>query len=483
MVNYHRSAAHRLPPETLAMVASHLADDKSLIIATQVCHLWRSTFLASPCLWSRIDITNEQLALVFLRRSKSAPVSVCFRLNGALSVRVRESLKGITHRLAGLEGAHSEFLDELLAQPLPTLRKLDVSSVGGFLRKQSKPSLPSLRSLTVFGPGYSLPYAPHLTNFSFDPRLPTAHIGSLGGSLLDFFRSCPMLEVVFLRYGDPNTDIEFTTDQASTGAVPLPCIRSFTHETPFDTIHIGLFDRLSLPLTCDVTFTVTIRDHSIGPWFRSFPPPRNPAYLSDVRAVKTTVDSHNAGTSDHTTYRVEFLNSKNMRITFIWVTACPSGYLSSLMTERLLEYLGRRGMTHSVESLRFEQYPVSPRQGIIPAGGFTGGLQTFGRLKTLVLWQCNSVLFLEDLPPPAVWCPSVKKLVIFHLPRHPWGPAESDVLNRVQWVAASRRKYGTPLKTVTLYFQDVEKLSQACRRQIKELRNSVELMEVVGLSV
>lgn len=287
-----------------------------------------------------------------------------------------------------------------------------------------------------------------------------------------------MLEVIFLRYADPGADVEFTIDEAPTEVVFLPLVRSFIRESPLDTIHIGLFNRLSLPLTCDVTFTVTIAHPmgSPGPWIRGFTAPRDSTYLSEVKAVKTTVYSRTKGTP-HATFRTEFLNSKNMRIS-LNRRSRSSGYRSfSLMTRQLLELLESGGMIHSIEILHFEQHPVNSSPGHPPVG-FTGTLRMFSRLRTLVLLECNSVLFLENPSPPLVWCPSVEKLVIFQLPRHSREAAESNVLNRVRNIAVSRRTYGTPIKTITLFFEDVERLSQACRGLIEELRGCVESMEV-----
>jgi len=92
MINYHDSWIHCLPPEILDAMASHLEDDKSLVAATHVCHLWRTALLSSPRLWSYLDFDYEKRAMVFLERSKSSPVTVDFTESKNLSEVVRRTL-------------------------------------------------------------------------------------------------------------------------------------------------------------------------------------------------------------------------------------------------------------------------------------------------------------------------------------------------------------------------------------------------------
>lgn len=280
-----------------------------------------------------------------------------------------------------------------------------------------------------------------------------------------------MLEVIFLSYGNPSSNSELTTE-----AVPLPSLRSFTQKF-LDTIQMGLFSRLSLPSTCDVAFIITIVEATLvlSPWTRGFPTPSDSSRLLDIKAVRTTIDSQSSDSSP-VMFRTEFSNSNNMKISFNMILR-PSCSHSSLMAEHLLEFLESSGMINSVETLRFDHHPVSPPRG---TGSLNRALQKFGNLKTLVLWQCNSILFLENPLPPGVWCPSVETLVICLLPKHPWGPAGSDVLKRVRNIAMSRQEYGVPLQTVSLFFQDAERLPPACRGLIEELRGCVGTVGVDG---
>ena len=457
MKNYHNSVSHRLPSEILAAVASHLEDDKSLIAATYVCHFWRSALISSPRLWCHLTFENERRTVAFLERSKSAPVSVDLRGNSDPSETVRESLMGITNRLTALRGAHVPFLDELLVKPLPMLKRLNVVTSGGLPTNLGRP----------------LFHVPHLTNFSFKlcRCSGSAVTTMMGDSLLDFLRSCPQLEVVHFGYGDLGTDIGFTTDEASTEAVSLPRLRSFTHESPVDTIYIGLFNRLSLPPTCDVEFTIRDIFFIDKPWNYGFSTLRDPSYLSDVKTVRIAFHPRGGGS---TMVKTTFSNSKNMRISFSRLSISSTYSNTVWVTEKFLDFLGASGMARSIETIRFEGCPVLPQQGHFPPR-LIKPLQKLGNLKTLVLWRCNLAFFLRNPCPPATWCPRVENLVI--CPIHPW--EESDVLRRVRDIAVARQKRATPLKIVTLFVRDAEKLSLTCGELIEELRRCVGSVEVV----
>ena len=462
MTNYHNSFSHRLPPEILAAVASHLRNDRSLITATYVCHFWRSTLISSPRLWSHLTFENERRTVAFLGRSKLAPVSVDLTSNREPSEVVRISLMGITNRLTALRGAHVPFLDELLVQPLPILRNLDVVTSGG---------LPSVGSL-----GRPLFHVPNLTNFCFKLcRCSGSPVTSrMGDGLLDFLRSCPQLEVAHFGYGDPGKDIEFATEVASTEAVSLPRLRSFTHESPVDAIHIGLFNRLSVPPTCDVEFTIRGAFFVEKPWNSGFPTLRDPSYLTDVKTAKIAFQ---VGSRGSILVKTTFSNSKNMRISFNRFSTSATYSNSVCVAEKFLDFLGGSEMARSIDTLHFEDCPVLPAQGHFTPR-LTKPLLKLENLKTLVLWRCNPVFFLRSPCPPEAWCPHVEKLVVYPiLSIRPW--EESDVSKRVRDIAVLRHEQGVPLKAVTLFARDAERLLQTCGGLIGELERCVESVEIV----
>ena len=480
MINYRDPIIHCLPPELLAIVASHLPDDKSLIIATHVCHLWRSTFLSSPRLWSRLTLENERRTLVFLERSGSAPLSVDLMRNRRPPKIAREPLKRIIDRLTTLWGADSSFLDEILAQSPPVLRTLNAVQSPDQLWNPPTRSLPSLRSLAITNIGRHLFHVPYLTNFlcklTYHPR----DTGNLENDLFDFFRSCPLLEVIFLSYGYSDTNIGSANNEASTEAVPLPHLRSFTHESRTNAVHVSLFNRLSLPPTCDVTFTTETwgRPLAEAPWDHRFPIPPEPSYLSHIKTAKTTADVQ----ARPITLRTEFFSSKNRRISFS-IKSHSSSFCSPLAVKNVLDFLESSGVIHSIEVLHFEQYPRRTSQGS-RASDLVEQLQRFYKLKSLVFLKCSPALFLGNPSPPVVWCPSVETLEI-HLPspRYKCEPKEEDILERIREIAVSRQKHGTPLKAVTLSLRDANKFLRRCRKQMKDLNGCVGSVQVLESSI
>lgn len=405
--------------------------------------------------------------MVFLERSKSAAVCVDLTADSELSERVSESLMGITDRLIALRGAHLPFLDELLVQPLPMLRNLDVVTSG---------DLPSVGSLSTINLGRPLFHVPHLTHFCFKVChcLGSAAMTRMGDSLLDFLRSCPQLEVAYFGYGDPGTDIGFTTSETSTEVVSLPRLRSFTHESPVDTIYIGLFNRLSLPSTCEVEFTIRDLFFLEKPWNLGFPILRDSSYLSDVKEVKIAFQARD---SRSTMVKTTFLNSKNMRISFNRLSITSTYSNTVWVTEKFLDFLGDSQVARSVETLHFDRCPALPHQGHFTPR-LIKPLLKLGNLKTLVLWQCNPGFFLRNPYPPAPWCPRIEKLVICPvLSTNLW--EESDVSERVRDIAVLRQKHAAPLKTVTLCVRDPERLLSTCGGLIEELRSCVGSVEIV----
>ena len=162
MINYHDSRIHCLPPEILAEVGNHLEDDESLVAATHVCHLWRTTLLSSPRLWSYLDFENEERALVFLERSKLCPLTVDVTDANNLSEVVRESMSEVATRVTTLWAKHGPFLDELLGWPMPMLEDLEVTGSKHPLQDSPR-HLPSLMSLAVSGFDplrYHAPFSP-----------------------------------------------------------------------------------------------------------------------------------------------------------------------------------------------------------------------------------------------------------------------------------------------------------------------------------
>ena len=462
MINYHNSYSHRLPPELLGAVASHLNDDKSLVVATHVCHHWRISLLASPCLWSHLDLANQKRALVFLERSKSAPLSVDLVGVNRPSEVVKQSLKDITTRVITLWAVHDPFLDQLLAQPVPMLKTLEITE---FDVAPTKPvqCLPSLTSLVVHGSNSLRFHAPLLTSFHItyksgdSPRWEWA-----AQTLLDFFRSCPLLEVAFLSCGILDTHPD------SGEVVSLPLLRSFTHESTGDRYQLHLFDQLSLPSTCRVVLMIDVTKHGSDPWIPTLPTPRDPSYLSDIKTIKVVAPScHRTIHEDHVTFRTEFANSARRAVSFDR-TSYYGDYPYFFSSRGFLDVFGSIA-AGPVETLCFQCYPVRTLYALpqVTPEEIKQGMRKFRNLKTMILVECDTDLSLDGLSS----CPTVDTLVIHSMD----GP---HIVRRVEEFAVSRKKAGSPLRVLTLVFPseepypfELERLTD-CVGRVEVLRGS-----------
>ena len=475
MINYHDSILHRLPPETLATIAYYLPDNRSLIIATCVCHLWRSTLLSTPRLWSYLTFENEQYGLVLLARTGSVPVTVDLTGNRVPSQAVRGSLKRIVNRVITLRGAYSMFLDELLADAPPTLTDLDIIQSLDRQWKQTMRYLPSLKSLSITDLSCHFFHAPHLTNLFFKLTRYVPTTGGLENHLINLFQSCLLLEVIFLSYGYSPVYFGFMDGKAF--VIHLPHLRSFTHESPSDAVHVRLFNRLSLPPACDVALAIKTSNTRFdeGPWEHGFPAPPEPSYLSDIKVVKITTDVE--GGSSRITFKTELFSSKSRRVLFS-VESHSSNFDPFSAVKQLLDFLESSGVARSIENLHFERYPGHTlEQSAAP--DLTSRLQRFRMLKSLVLLRCNPQFFLWNTSPRGGWCPNIEKLVIDPLPLRSWGPMGRDVLEKVRQIAVSRHCDGNPLKTVILFFQDPKALLEESRELVEDLNGCVGSVQIL----
>lgn len=257
------SRIHRLPPELLAAVASHLEDGGSLVAATHVCHFWRTSLLSSPGLWSFLDFTNEERALVYLERSKSAPLRISSIDFYYPSEIVKESLNQVAARVTKLRAAHGPLLGELLAHPMPKLEALKIT-ISDELPLKNPAHFPSLTSLVISGFDPLQFYTPILTSFHLIHDPGTGSVGWSASVLLNFFRNCPLLEVASL-----SCDMDPSSDEA----VSLPLLRSFTHKSRRDKYQLCLLNRLSLPSTCRVVLMIDVEGYYFDPWTPGSPLP------------------------------------------------------------------------------------------------------------------------------------------------------------------------------------------------------------------
>ena len=368
---------------------------------------------------------------------------------------VKQSLKGFTHRLVSLGVAHDQF-KELLAQPLPALKHLDLAIAGEF------PSVASLSPDNLC----------RLTRLRLELSPASVKMPGTGDGLMELLQGCPLMEDVCFRYGVRGSDLDFTTNKASTRRVSLPCLRAFTHESPYEIIPPDLFDRLSLPPTCGVHFTVHNQDFNL-PWDHGFPTPRGLPYLSDIKTVKILFDP------DSRIIRVIFFDFNHKQVSFNSGTSPETPTDFVMATLSILDFLGRSDMVRSVQSLEVEGPPHSPK-------GCRGRLSgqralNFDNLKTLAIWQFSPILFLGHRFSPTIW-DHVQDLEVFPPACTQCLECRDSFLKGVRKIAVSRKESGdgrNPLKSLTLYLskEDAEWYGRSDLSRV--LSNCVESVTVL----
>lgn len=124
---------NKIPPETLALVATFFDPGPQLINATAVCKYWRTTLVSSPRLWSRIICPNRSMFETYLRRSKYAPLEVRLR---STFLQFLELLIPHISRLSSLtivmyDSSGFVQLARLLESPIPALNEFGIIAAVG----------------------------------------------------------------------------------------------------------------------------------------------------------------------------------------------------------------------------------------------------------------------------------------------------------------------------------------------------------------
>ena len=463
------------------MVASHLKDDISLVAATHVCHLWRTALLSYPRLWSDLSFANEKRALAFLERSRLAPLYIDLTGAGNPSETVKESLRTIGARVTALRGRHSLFLDGILDQSTSVLELLDLIEVEELVRRMQTRSLPSLRTLIVSGsvrPPFRTPY---LTTFRFTSDIITPPPqGGVSNFIVNFLRDCPLLEEVYVKSHEGGGSPQ---DSTIDDLISIPYLRSFTHASSFELFELSLFNRLSLPPTCQVVFATDARVRGKLRRFPIFPTLQNPFNLSDIACTKIMARSHNPDPKRnilHATFTVELVNSRRTRISFEVKSSYPvdlseysiHGFLNVSKRDELCS-----AKTLCLDHLVVPETPTVDFDLLVNGDSITQALENYRNLKTLIVVESARILFLIDF----ALCLTVDTLVVYSSQvKIRCEAREVDIIGLVGGIAMMRQRVGSPIKALTLVFRNDEAMLRERQGELEKLKNYAGHVQVVS---
>jgi hypothetical protein len=218
-----------LHPEILAVIFQFLIDDRNRhasqrsryrwISATHVCHYWRNAALSFPSLWSTIDYSSPNLALLCFERSGSS-TSLDVRISplSRSDETFPEWLPALIPRIRALEvkcgmQQFRELEKHLSDSPTPLLKYLDIWIRGPYYDppKILPANLPSVERLILRG----LIRAPPITRFGnlVHLKVRSDWDGTTMSEPLDFLESNPRLASIYFE------NVPFKDDTVAEGCV------------------------------------------------------------------------------------------------------------------------------------------------------------------------------------------------------------------------------------------------------------------------
>ncbi|KAJ8689658.1 hypothetical protein PTI98_012539 [Pleurotus ostreatus] len=293
-----------LPPEVLSKIFLAAKDgipgvlkEASWMNVAGVCQEWRSIALASPRMWSSIDISKPNCALEFLKRSKSAPLRInCKTRPLTITAANEEMVKSIIAEVSRIEeleisaitqGEIIRFLSDAGSAPLLRHLRLEVSvmspSQDPFLL--SFIEMPFLRHLDLERINISeFPPLPHLTHLAISL---TSWSTMRPSSLLSSLRCSPKLEEIDI------TGLVRDSPGDSLPRVELPNLRHIAL-TSLDLEASVIFTHLEYPPSASVAFTSLsplLKNQIFQVWSRFVAASMKKALQSSIESTSMVMNS------------------------------------------------------------------------------------------------------------------------------------------------------------------------------------------------
>ena len=470
-INPHESSVYRLHPELLSLMASHLATD-DLIKATHVSYHWRSVLLSDPSLWTTLDFAHIERALTFLTRSKSASIFVSLQRIPSNTPLPLELLGQSAERITRLYVDDYASQKELLLRSVSSLRTLEFyPDDSDELNETTRLTFPSLKTLFVGDIDPFLFSVPHLTHFGLSSDW--CHGKQAIDGLLDFLRDCPLLEELEVRHSNK------LYTRRNHNVVHLPNLRAYTHHTTTD-FHLGLYNMLSYPPSCSMTFSSEDRSYGLTGTPRPF---QNPTFLMEVRRVKLK-----AGSMDYEDYvegTAEVIDTAQRRVrstrrVILGEAEWERAFIDVInpLYPCFLKALDRR----SIDMLCVEELAVWFHERSDRVEEVLGHLE---HIRTLILSDSAVGPYLRALAPMEAmhvggWrCLGLDTLVIYNLGS--LDDAGDNVLSTLRRLARRRKEAGIPLKSVSLFLHWTPPPEQlGWMKDLEELRGCIGMFEFVN---
>jgi hypothetical protein len=367
---------------------------------------------------------------------------------------------------------------ELLSQPMPYLRRLEIydncgctfgAEIDWSLFDEILWPLSSLTSL-IFDRTRLTPFrVPQLTRFKFQNMEPLTTIDQL----LDFLDRCPLLEHIEISY----------ETQSASGRYQLvshPNLRTYTQIMLDDAYSLEVLDRLSLPSLSSIT--LACRSGHTGD-AEILPRSRDQEYLAEIKRVHLGSQSDRG--REWVTGSLEFVNTEGMMV-------CLERSRFHRMENRLFSLENAVDKLELAQLKCLEDLDVRSAE-VLSIGGYGryGGPATsvdtikavlccFGNVTTLILSCCDERTCLLALDPDGGrQLPPIHTLII-----HSHGVNGRNTLQTLLTIAQKRKTVGFPFRSVSVFLggvYDPTRVQESEEAGLEELGLEEAELEEAGL--